>query len=148
MGEECFEMIKDIYIAPNSLIAHKPFEKLKRINDQLLREKAYHSQVVLEFYLLIDSVELMKEKWITTPFLQDFLHHALISQRTAEYAIICHQFSAGLIGIKMDSKEALFILGLCLFSTCKYLIEISETQTIPGMMVCRSDGKVKMAEIC
>ena len=147
MGEH-FDMIKDIYLSPNSLAVHAPFSQLKKINDQLLRERGYHSQVVLEFYLLLDAVDLMKEKWVSRSFLEDFLYHALISQRIAEYALVCHQFSVGLVGIKMDSKENLYMLGLCLYALWAHLNILNDAKNFPALLVNRSQTKTEMARMC
>lgn len=148
MHEEYFDMIKNIYLSPNCLNEHVPFMELKKIHDRLLRERAYHSQVVLEFYLLIDAASLMKEKWVSVPLLSEFLYSALTNQRITEYAIVCHQFDSGLIGIKLDSKENLFMLGLCLQSLWKYLNDIVEEKEGLGLLVSRTDSKSHLAELC
>jgi len=148
MIDENFEMIKDIYLTPNPLTEHVPFKDLREINDKLMRERAYHSQIVMEFYLLVDAAQLMKEKWMSVPLLQDFLYCALINQRVTEYAIVCHHFDVGLAGIKMDSKENLFMLGLCLYALWKYLGDILDLSEGIGLLVARTDSKVAIAEIC
>ena len=89
------EMISDIYISPNFIKDHKPFAQLKNEHDQLIRTRDYHSQTVLEFFLIIDAVDLMHEEWISKPHLTEFFHCALINQRMSEYAIIVNQFENG-----------------------------------------------------
>jgi hypothetical protein len=139
------ELICDIFTEPNAIKTCTPFADLRQTMDTLIRTRDYHSQCALEFHLIQETIKLTKENFVTAPLIQEMFNCAVLNQRTSEYAIICSQFDAGLIGIKMDSTENLYQLYFILHSTALFISKIDPLDTIVPMTLTRSSPKHKLA---
>jgi hypothetical protein len=139
------ELIYDIFSEPNAIKTYVPFSDLRQTMDTLIRTRDYHSQCVLEFYLILETIKLTSQDFVTMPLVKEMFNCAILNQRTAEFAIICSQFDQGLIGIKMDSTENLFQLCFILHSTASYLSKTDLVITTPPLTLTRSSPKHKLA---
>ena len=144
------KLIQDIYTAPNPIKVHQPFMNLKKEHDNLMNQRDYHSQVSLEFFIMLDHLKTLKDKWHITPFVNELFYHSLLNQRTSEYAIICNQFSVGLVGIKMDDHAKLYGLYFILHSTYLFLCTHVDTPApFAGELICtRETSDRRLAQTC
>jgi len=143
------ELIHDIYTEPNFIKTIVPFSDLRKSMDNLLRSRDYHSQCTLEFYLILETLDLSKDSFTTRPLIKEMFNCALLNQRTSEYAIICSQFDLGLIGIQMASTEKIYQLYIILHSTLNYVCKIYDP-ALPDEPVTfsRSSAPYVLANAC
>jgi hypothetical protein len=90
-------LIHDIFTEPNSIKTIIPFSDLRKTMDTLIRDRDYHSQCVLEFYLILETIKLTSQDFVTARLIQEMFNCAIINQRTSEFAIICSQFDQGYV---------------------------------------------------
>jgi len=125
----------DVFDSPTVTVTKDNYPHLKLENDLYIKAKEYHSNNVKQFYGWIDFMKGDSTMtWTITPFIEQLYFHSLFSQRTAEYALIVHQMSVGIIGINMADYESLYQLYFILKTTSDYLknkiIKRSPTQLL------------------
>jgi hypothetical protein len=62
--------IHDIYSEPNFIKTIVPFSELRSTMNHLLRNRDYHSQCTLEFYLILETLDLSKDSFTTRPLIK------------------------------------------------------------------------------
>jgi len=125
------ELIYDIFTSPNPIKVCVPFQPIKKTMNLLIDKRDYHSQCTLEFFLMLETIDLTNETFLTRSMINEMFNLSLLAQRTSEYAIMCMQFDQGLIGIKMDSADKLFQLTSILYTTASHIAKLTNRDVRP-----------------
>tara|TARA_R110002126_G_scaffold195664_2_gene343452 strand:+ start:939 stop:1490 length:552 start_codon:yes stop_codon:yes gene_type:complete len=99
----------------------KDLDTLRRENEALIKYQAYNSKCTKEFEDVRLALEFLPEKSLILPYIEQLFFHALINQRKAEYGIMCHQMSVGLLGIRTTEHESLYQLYYLLVTTGEFI---------------------------
>jgi len=132
------DLIYDIYTNQEPIKNFRPFSDLRKEQDERLRVRDYHSQVVLELYLLLEVIDLSPETFTSRALIECFFLNSLVSQRKAELCLISFQLSTSQIGIKMTDEEALFAGQFIMSDTLLYLRKLVPTDQLPRYEVGRA----------
>lgn len=142
-----FDLIKDIYLPDNFIKTVVPFTKFSM--DKLIRTRDYHSQCTLEIYLILQTLELSKDIFVTKPIIEELFDCALLNQRTTEYALICAQFETGLIGMKMDDPIKIYNFYVIISGTLNCMLKYSQHPQPQTPILCnRGTPSSQLAQEC